>query len=61
VRRRLIGEKYASLVAALYEGKQSVHIEAQVRYEDGRTGKISADLKIADARTFPPAAAVRAA
>jgi len=61
VRRRLIGEKYASLVAALYDGSQSVHIEAQVRYEDGRTGKISADLKIAAARTFPPAAARRAA
>src|SRR4029077_11118928 len=39
VRRRLIGEKYASLVAALYDGSRSVHIEAQVRYEDGRTGK----------------------
>jgi len=38
-----------------------VHVEAQVRYEDGRTGKISADLQIADARTFTPAAAKRAA
>jgi long-chain acyl-CoA synthetase len=61
VRRRFIGEKYAPLVAALYDGSQSVHIEAQVRYEDGRTGKISADLRIADARTFPPAAVRRAA
>jgi long-chain acyl-CoA synthetase len=61
VRRRTIGEKYAALVAALYDGSQSVHIEAQVRYEDGRTGKISADLRIADARTFPPGAARRAA
>jgi len=61
VRRRFIGEKYAALVAALYDGSQTVHIEAQVRYEDGRTGKISADLKIADARDYPPAAAVRAA
>src|SRR5256885_16577562 len=61
VRRRFIGEKYASLVAALYDGSQTVHIEAQVRYEDGRTGRISADLKIAEARTFPPAAARRAA
>jgi long-chain acyl-CoA synthetase len=61
VRRRFIGEKYAPLVAALYDGSQSVHIEAQVRYEDGRTGKISADLAIADAKTFPPAAARRAA
>ena len=41
--------------------KASVHVEAQVRYEDGRTGKISADLQIADAKTFTPAAAKRAA
>jgi long-chain acyl-CoA synthetase len=61
VRRRFVGEKYAPLVAALYGGSQSVHVEAQVRYEDGRTGKISADLKIAEAKTFPPAAARRAA
>jgi len=61
VRRRFIGEKYAPLVAALYDGSHSVHIEAQVRYEDGRTGKISADLRIAEARSFPPAAARRAA
>ena len=61
VRRRFIGEKYAPLVAALCDSSQNVHIEAQVRYEDGRTGKISADLKIADARTYAPAAAKRAA
>ena len=61
VRRRFIAEKYATLVDALYGGKGSVHIEAQVRYEDGRTGKISADLKIRDAKTFVPAAAKKAA
>jgi hypothetical protein len=38
-----------------------VHVNAQVRYEDGRTGTFSADLKIRDAKTFPPAAAKRAA
>jgi long-chain acyl-CoA synthetase len=61
VRRRFIGEKYATLVNALYDGSRSVHVEAQVRYEDGRTGKISADLGIAEAKTFAPAAARRAA
>ena len=35
----------------------AVHVEAQVRYEDGRTGTYSADLKIRDAKTFPPAPA----
>jgi long-chain acyl-CoA synthetase len=61
VRRGFIAEKYALLLTALYEGKSSVHVEAQVRYEDGRTGTYSADLKIRDARTFPPAAVKRAA
>jgi long-chain acyl-CoA synthetase len=61
VRRGFIGEKYAPLVDALYGGKASVHVEAQVKYEDGRTAMISADLKIHDAKTFAPAGARKAA
>lgn len=61
VRRRFIAEKYGSLVEALYNGQQTVHVEAKVRYEDGRTGTFSADLKIRDARTVTPAAVKKAA
>ena len=61
VRRLHVGEKYVALVDALYGGKQVVHVEAQLRYEDGRTGSISANLKIRDTKTFPPAAARKAA
>jgi long-chain acyl-CoA synthetase len=61
VRRGFIGEKYGSLVEALYDNRQTVHVEAQVRYEDGRTGTFSADLKIRDAKTFAPQAAKQAA
>jgi long-chain acyl-CoA synthetase len=61
VRRGFIGEKYGDLVAALYDGRATVHVQAQVRYEDGRTGTYSADLKIREAKTFPPAAARKAA
>ena len=61
VRRGFIGEKYESLLEALYSSQETVHVSAQVRYEDGRTGTYSADLKIRVARTFPPAAAKRAA
>jgi long-chain acyl-CoA synthetase len=61
VRRRFIAEKYASLVEALYQGRKTVHVEAQVRYEDGRTGTFSADLKIRDAKTFTGDAARKAA
>jgi len=61
VRRRFIAEKYAPLVEALYAGRQAVHVEAQVKYEDGRSGTFSADLKIRDAKTVAPAAARKAA
>jgi len=61
VRRGYIAERYAPLVDALYGGKDSVHVEAQVRYEDGRTAQITADLRIRNARTFPAAAARKAA
>jgi len=44
-------------VEALYQGRDSVHVEAQVKYEDGRTGTFAADLKIRDAKSFAPAAA----
>ena len=61
VRRRFVGEKYDSLVSALYSGSRSVHVEAQIKYEDGRSGTYSADLKIRDAKVFAPAAGKRAA
>ena len=61
VRRGFIGEKYGQLLEALYSSDSMVHVNAQVRYEDGRTGTFSADLKIRDAKTFAPAAATRAA
>lgn len=61
VRRAFIAEKYAILVDALYGGKSSCYIETQVKFEDGRTGMVSADLQIIDAKTFPPAALKHAA
>jgi long-chain acyl-CoA synthetase len=61
VRRSFVAQKYATLVDALYGGRESVHVEAQVKYEDGRIGSISADLKISDVKTFRPEAAKRAA
>ncbi len=55
VRRRFIAEKYAVLIDALYEGRQRQFIETQVKFEDGRQGKISADLEIRDVKTFSAA------
>ena len=53
VRRKFIAEKYAVLIEALYSGKQSQYIETQVKFEDGRSGLVAADLKIESCKTFP--------
>ncbi|MGE5116464.1 MAG: AMP-dependent synthetase/ligase [Betaproteobacteria bacterium] len=55
VRRGAIADKYGVLVDALYAGKAVQHVETQVRFEDGRTGTVAADLRIVDAKTFAPA------
>jgi long-chain acyl-CoA synthetase len=52
VRRGVVAEKYGVLIDALYSDKTSQFIETQIRFEDGRTGKVSADLRIAEARIF---------
>jgi long-chain acyl-CoA synthetase len=41
------------LIDALYGGSSSQFIATEVKFEDGRRGKVSADLKIVDAKTFP--------
>ena len=58
VRRGFIGDKYKPLVDGLYGGAQEQYIETQVKFEDGRTGSVSATLKIVDTKTF---ASVKAA
>ena len=52
VRRGFIAEKYAVLIEALYTGKTEQFIETQVKFEDGRTGAVSATLRIVDAKRF---------
>ena len=53
MRRNFVAEKYKVLIDALYSGKTSQFIETEVKFEDGRRGKVSADLKIIDVKTFP--------
>ncbi|MDI9332892.1 MAG: AMP-binding protein [Cytophagales bacterium] len=50
VRRGYIAEKYQPLVDALYGNKIEQYIETAVKFEDGRTGSISATLKMMDAK-----------
>jgi len=56
VRRRFIGDKYGTLVDALYSDKTEQYIETLVKFEDGRTGTISATLKIRPVKVFEPVA-----
>lgn len=49
VRRRIIEDKFADLIDALYSGKKEQFTETEVTYEDGRKGKITATLQIRDA------------
>jgi long-chain acyl-CoA synthetase len=48
VRRRFVGERYAPLVTALYNGSHEADISTDVTFEDGRKGTIAARVKIRD-------------
>jgi long-chain acyl-CoA synthetase len=53
VRRGFIGEKYSVLLEALYGGRSEQFVQTAVKFEDGRTGSVSASLRILDATTYP--------
>jgi long-chain acyl-CoA synthetase len=55
VRRRIIAERYGALIEALYSGADSIHADIEMTFEDGRKGRITGDLQIADAETYPSA------
>ena len=57
VRRGFVGEKYATLIDALFGGASEVRVEARVAFEDGREGVIDATLAIRDLEPAAPVAA----
>jgi long-chain acyl-CoA synthetase len=55
VRRGFVEERYAPLIAALYDGSAEADISTQVTFEDGRKGTLSARVKVRDVPTVPVA------
>ena len=48
LRRGALHEKYHDLLEAIYGGKRQVHVRADVKYRDGRTGTVETELQVAD-------------
>ncbi|MEE8555868.1 MAG: long-chain fatty acid--CoA ligase, partial [bacterium] len=46
LRRRVIAERYAPLIDALYSDAESVNVEIPVTYEDGRTSVLKAEVRL---------------
>ena len=46
LRRKVVEERYADVIAALYDGSTKVHVSAQVAYETGEMGKVERTLPI---------------
>jgi long-chain acyl-CoA synthetase len=53
VRRSFVQSRYEPLVEALFSGAVRAHIETDVVFEDGRKGRLQADLEIAEAERYP--------
>ena len=48
VNRAVIDERYAQIIEAIYDGRRQLAIETEVTFEDGRKGRITAELEIRD-------------
>ena len=53
VRRSTISERYAPLIAALYNGSTELHVHTEMTFEDGRKGVVEGDVRIVDVATYP--------
>lgn len=46
LRRGFLGERYGSIIDALYSGAERIRVQAPVRYQDGREGVMETDLQL---------------
>jgi long-chain acyl-CoA synthetase len=48
IRRSFVEERYKDIVNALYSDTDTMHMDTNITYEDGRVVKIKTDLKVAE-------------
>ncbi len=46
LRRRFMEERYRQIIDAMYDGRDSVLVSAEVRYRDGRTGTVETTIRV---------------
>ncbi|MEO9336843.1 AMP-binding protein [Mesorhizobium sp. SB112] len=54
VRRSFVAERYGVLIEALYDGSTEKFVETEMTFEDGRKGRIKANVRIMDANVHAP-------
>ena len=62
VRRSVIGEKYGTIIDAIYAGSPAIDIDTTIQFQDGTTQRIQTTLPVADlASPAPPSKPAKAA
>jgi long-chain acyl-CoA synthetase len=47
LRRGLLGKRYGDMIAGMYGGQNEVHVQAAIKYRDGREGVVETTVRIA--------------
>ena len=50
VRRSFVEERYQGIIAGLYQGDRQIAVDTTIRYQDGRTARIQANLAVREMR-----------
>ena len=48
LRRSALEQRYSEMIDAMYTGKDSVTVSAEVKYRDGRAGRVETAVRIED-------------
>ena len=50
IRRAFVENRYKDIIGSMYEGKDMLHMDTNITYEDGRGVKIKADIRLQDVK-----------